>query len=167
MKPGDRVAHIDQAIEGIITKVEGNKISFETSEGFIYQFPADKLVKIGEDLEKKLVKQKIPKKDKKASNFRNKIEKIPALDLHLEKIISKHSHLSASAKLDLQLQEARLFLQKHSRSHHREIIIIHGHGKNVLKESLKQLLKEKGYEYYDASYSRYGGGALRIRLKKQ
>ncbi len=166
MKSGDRVAHIDQAIEGIITKVEGNKISFETSEGFIYQFPADKLVKIGEDLEKKLVKQYIQKKDVKTKKYRNKIEKIPVLDLHIEKITSRHFHLSASAKLDLQLQEARLFLQKHSRSHHREIIIIHGHGKNVLKESLKRLLKEQGYEYYDASYTKYGGGALCIQLKK-
>ncbi len=166
MKPGDKVAHIDQDIEGIVANINGNDINITTAEGFTYTFSKQKLVKIGQDLAQKLRHQAIPKKDAPPQKPKKQKDKHPVLDLHIERLTPKHQHLSAGQKLDLQLQEATRFLQKHRRSHHREVIIIHGHGKNVLKQALIKLLKEKGHEYFDASYVKFGGGALQIRLKK-
>jgi len=166
MEIGDKVQHIDDDIEGIVTSISRDSISLISSEGFEYQYPKEKLVVLGDDLETKLKSQIIPKKDKQKSKTPNKTKKYPELDLHIEKLTPTDKHLSGQAKLDLQLQEVQRFLNRLKRSHHTEAVIIHGHGKNILKNKIQKFLNEKAYVYYEASYAKYGGGALIVRLKK-
>jgi len=164
LKIGDKVAHIDDNLEGIVSKIDNHKVSFISDEGFVYTYDETKLVVISSDFETVINKQNIIKKDKKSR--KKPIEKsIPEFDLHIEKILSKHKHLSASDKLDIQKREIERILNKMKRSHHKEIILIHGHGKNVLKNELIKILKHKSLQYFDASYQKYGGGALRVILK--
>ncbi len=167
MKPGDKVEHIDQNIKGIVKSVHNTNVNIETEEGFEMSFPVHKLVKIGEDLDRKLLTQNIIPHKNSFQKKRVPKKAIPELDLHLEKLGGKYSHLSPGNILQFQVEEALHFLQKHKNSHHREVILIHGHGKNVLRNALLRMLREKGYEFYDASFAKYGGGALRVRVKNK
>ena len=166
MKKGDRVQHIDKEIEGRIKAINPGSISILSTEGFVYEFPPEKLVRIGNAIDDKLNRQRIPLKDSATPKTKRSIKKIPELDLHIEKLLASHQHLDGTSKLDLQIKELEAFLNKLKRSHHKEAIVIHGHGKNILKNKIMQFLNHKGYTYYEASYADYGGGALRIRLKK-
>ena len=46
-----------------------------------------------------------------------------------------------------------------------KIIFIHGIGNGVLKSELRRKLQSMGYEFYDASLSRYGFGATAVVIK--
>jgi dsDNA-specific endonuclease/ATPase MutS2 len=166
MKKGDKVEHIDQNISGIVKEIQENNVTILTPEGFKLSFPVDKLVLIGEDIELGLKKLNIiPKKESKKKKNLTK-SSLPELDLHIEKLLPAQKNVSSQKILSIQLDEATKFLQNLRKSHHSEAVIIHGHGKNILKKALTKMLQEKGYVYYDASYAKYGGGAVRVRLKK-
>ncbi len=165
MKIGDRVQHIDSNMEGIITSIQPGKVFFITQDGFELSFSPHKLVVIGKDLEKEFLKKVHSIKDKPTKKTIKKKQAVPELDLHIEKLLLSHQHLSGAAKMEIQLQALDRFLDKMKRSHYTEAVVIHGHGKNVLKNRIIKRLKEKGYVYYDASYAKYGGGALKVRLK--
>ncbi len=168
MKIGDFVAHKDQDIKGKIVSIHKNFCTILSDEGFEYSFEKNNLVLIGDLLENALVNQKIkPKESFQKKLKKTKSFKIPEFDLHIEKIQPKHKHLSSGQKLQIQLEEVQRVLNRMKPLHHPEIIFIHGHGRSVLKKELQALLKNKGFEFYDASFAKYGGGALRVILNNK
>ena len=44
---GDKVAVLDEDLEGKVLRVNAGEVEIETSEGFLLIFPAEQLVKIG------------------------------------------------------------------------------------------------------------------------
>ena len=165
MKIGDKVAHKDQDISGIILKIEGDFITIESEEGFEYTFNENDLVLLDNLMDNTLANQKLKPKEASIKKLKKSSAKITEYDLHIEKIQLKYKHLSPDMILEIQVNEAERILHKLKKSHHKEIIFIHGHGKQILKKELIKLLKQTGYQYYDASYQKYGGGAIRVILK--
>ena len=46
---GNKVAVLDDVLKGIVTNINGNVISVETSDGMIFNFSESELVKIGKE----------------------------------------------------------------------------------------------------------------------
>lgn len=163
MKIGDTIAVIDEDLEGRVTSIGQDEVYFETSEGFSYHYPKEKVVVISLELSAQLYQTPVKPKDFIISNAQAKTpEKIPVFDLHIEKILAKHQHLSAGQKLDIQLKEVQHILYKINRQHYKEFVLIHGQGKGVLRREIEKLLHQKGFAYSDASYRKYGQGAILV-----
>jgi DNA-nicking Smr family endonuclease len=46
-----------------------------------------------------------------------------------------------------------------------KFIAIHGVGKGVLRNEIRQLIKQEGLKFQDASYQRYGYGATEVLMR--
>ena len=82
---GNKVAVLDDVLKGVVTKVDGNKISIETEDGMIFVFWASELVKIDKsqhemskfsDINNPLLKEKITTEKTKKMLKRNLKKKI-------------------------------------------------------------------------------------------
>lgn len=66
------------------------------------------------------------------------------VDLHIEKLIDRHDHLTNFEILQIQLQEFEKWLEIAQNNKLPSMIFIHGIGKGKLKEAVHELLKVKG-----------------------
>jgi len=163
MKIGDRVAVVDDDLEGVVTNISNNLVTFKDENGFEYEYPAHKLVVVDNTLNLNLFGQKIPfDKNKKPLQKSSGVVKTPVYDLHIEKLLAKYQHLSAGQKLDIQLQEVRRILQRFKRQHYRELVLIHGQGRGVLRQEIEKILRRQNFQFTDASYQKYGSGAILV-----
>ena len=89
------------------------------------------------------------------------------VDLHIEKIVKNHHHLSGNEILNRQLQKFNETLDQAIISGQEEIIYIHGIGSGLLKNELHKRLKElPGISYVDNhNTAKFGGGATLVRIK--
>jgi len=163
MKIGDRVAAIDDDLEGIIEKIDNQIVYFVTDDGFTMQLPVDKVVVIDNFLDEILKRNSIrPKETSLKKTTRSKSTNRPVFDLHIEKLQPKHRHLSSGQKLEMQLNEVRRIILKMKRKHYPEFVLIHGEGKGVLKREIEKILSQNNLKYTDASYRNYGNGAMLV-----
>ncbi len=168
MQIGDKILVVDDDLRGVITKIEGDKVTFMSDEGFEYVYPKNKIVVVNTDIEnlflqgnprKNIVSNKVVSKKKMA-------KKPPVFDLHIEKIQPKHQHLSAGQKLQIQLNEANRIVRKMQLQKQKSFILVHGVGKGVLKKELIKLLKTKKLGFEEASFKDFGhGSALRVFIQ--
>jgi len=86
------------------------------------------------------------------------------VDLHIEKIIDNHSHLTNSEIIQIQIAEFEKWLELAQFNHLPSMIFIHGIGKGKLKEEIHDLLKVKqGIKSFVNQYHDfYGYGATEI-----
>lgn len=86
------------------------------------------------------------------------------IDLHIEKIMDRHNHLSNAEILHFQLQEFEKWFELARFHHLPSMIIIHGVGKGKLKQEIHDLLKVKpGVKSFINQYSDfYGYGATEV-----
>ena len=86
------------------------------------------------------------------------------IDLHIEKIMDRHSHLSNAEILHFQLQEFEKWFELARLNNLPSMIIIHGVGKGKLKQEIHDLLKVKpGVKSFINQYSEfYGYGATEV-----
>ena len=86
------------------------------------------------------------------------------IDLHIEKIMDRHSHLSNAEILHFQLQEFEKWFELALLNHLPSMTIIHGIGKGKLKAEIHDLLKVKpGVKSFINQYSDfYGYGATEV-----
>jgi len=86
------------------------------------------------------------------------------IDLHIEKIMDQHSHLSNAEILQFQLEEFEKWLELAQLNNLSSMVIIHGVGKGKLKAEIHDLLKvKKGVKQFINQYSDfYGYGATEV-----
>ena len=95
-------------------------------------------------------------------------QNIPAarsvIDLHIEKIMDQHSHLTNAEILQFQLEEFEKWIELAQLNHLPSMIIIHGVGKGKLKAEIHDLLKvKKGVKQFINQYADfYGYGATEV-----
>jgi hypothetical protein len=95
-------------------------------------------------------------------------QNIPAarsvIDLHIEKIMDQHSHLTNAEILQFQLEEFEKWFELAQLNHLPSMIIIHGVGKGKLKAEIHDLLKvKKGVKQFINQYADfYGYGATEV-----
>lgn len=86
------------------------------------------------------------------------------VDLHIEKIIDRHSHLNNAEIIQIQLNEFEKWFELAQLNHLPSMIFIHGIGKGKLKTEIHELLKvKKGVKSFVNQYSdSYGYGATEV-----
>ncbi len=87
------------------------------------------------------------------------------VDLHIHEIIDDPTNLEKSEILEFQKNYFLKCLDSALAAHFLKVVFIHGLGNGILRGLLIDLLKkQEGIEFFDAPMSKYGAGALEIRI---
>lgn len=176
LQAGDRVELLDDALSGIVQKVENNEVFIKTEDGFIMSFPVDEVVKIKDDINdidveefdfKEVLKEKQPSKKPQSNRIKPKERNAPPMevDLHINQLVRSAKGLSNHEMLNLQLDTARHKLEFAMRKRIQKIVFIHGVGEGVLKMELEYLFgRYSNVKFYDADYQKYGLGATEVYI---
>lgn len=175
-KPGDKIAVLDDTLEGKVISVDGDIVTIETSEGFRLDFDREEIVKIEnpQDLVPRdpkvfseVLKEKESGKKKRTQRVRPKDRNLPPMevDLHIHKLTGSSRGMSNYDMLTLQLDTAKRQLEFAMSKRIQKVVFIHGVGEGVLKAELETLFhRYDNIEYYDADYQKYGLGATEIYI---
>lgn len=174
LKPGDKVAVLDEDLEGKVISVNGEEVEIRTTEGFVLSFPEKDLIKTDgnfpdvsvEDLSE-VIKQKESFKKKRSIRIKPKERNIPPMevDLHIHKLVPKSGGMNNFEILTLQLETAKRQLEFAMKKRIQKVVFIHGVGEGVLKAELKTLFNRyDNLKYYDADYQKYGLGATEVYI---
>jgi len=174
-KVNDKVEVLDDALKGIVLKVDGPNVSIETTEGFMLDYDESELIKLDEEQSRLIATSDVPVSDilrekqssKKPKSVRIKPKERNAppmeVDLHIEKLVNSFRGMSNYDILTLQLDTAKRQLEFAMRKRIQKIVFIHGVGEGVLKAELDYLLgRYDNLKFYDADYQKYGVGATEI-----
>lgn len=178
MKPGDKVSVLDDSFSGVVLSVSNDEVTIQTTDGFKLTYLVNELVKLQEtsdlydsSLIYGLGKAKREKQDvsqsKKSVVKRVKGEIPPAeYDLHIEKLVKNASRMTQSEILELQLSNARHYIETAIKKRMPKIVLIHGVGEGVLKSELSYLLNRyEEVSFRDAAYHKYGLGATEVSFR--
>lgn len=178
IKPGDRVQHTDEMIEGHVISIVGETVTIRTDDGFDYQFGNHELIQLPGSEKDDLMKlrpsahdiqEKQPKIHEKSSAKRSKgMPHVPEYDLHIEKLTDYVSRMDKSEILEFQLEYAKTQLELGIKNKTPKIVLIHGVGEGVLKQALLSLINQ--YEQLDpqpANPRKYGQGATLVYIRQQ
>ncbi|SDG55079.1 Smr/MutS family protein [Psychroflexus sediminis] len=170
---GDKVELLDDDVAGVVTKVEGDEVTFETSDGFEMKVPFSFLVKTEGKLEIDLsddsllqkLKSDLNPKRKRPSQKPKRQQPAMEVDLHIHNIVDKTAQLSNFEMLNIQLEHSRKKIEFAIERRIKRIVFIHGVGDGVLKAELHTLFRRYDQiEFYDADYQKYGLGATEIYI---
>jgi len=170
---GDNVELLDDDVSGIVTKVETEELTFQTSDGFEMTVPFSLVVKIKGKLDIDFQDDQLIQKVNSDLNPKRKgpspkpKRQQPAMevDLHIHNLVDKTSHLSNYEMLNLQLEHCRRKIEFAIEKRIKRIVFIHGVGQGVLKAELHTLFRRYDQiEFYDADYQKYGLGATEIYI---
>lgn len=175
-KVGDKVAVLDDAIEGVIKRIEGNSITLQTSEGFDLEFQSKELILLNKDIkiehnvfsedvhQAKFIKEQY-QKPKPVVKAKTKEVYKPVVDLHIHQLVEKTAHLTSYDMLNIQLDTAKNQLERAIANRTPKIIFIHGVGEGVLKMELETLLRRyDNVTFYEADFKTYGFGATEVKI---
>ncbi len=171
----DKVEVLDDALKGIVSRVQGEVVTVETTEGFSLDFNASELVKIEGQQSRmislsdaafsEILREKQQSKRPKSIRIKPKDRNIPAMevDLHIEKLVNSYKGMGNYDILNLQLETAKRQVEFAQRKHIQKLVFIHGVGEGTLKAELDFLLgRYDGLKFYDADYQKYGVGATEV-----
>ncbi|HET8754213.1 MAG TPA: Smr/MutS family protein [Salinimicrobium sp.] len=173
-KTGDRVAVLDDELEGKVTGVNKEEITIETTEGFLLVFEPKELVKLdsSKDIMKanlkvnpEVFKEKETRRKPKSLRVKPKERNVPPMevDLHIHKLVASYKGMSNFDILNLQIETTKRQLEFAMRKRIQKIVFIHGVGEGVLKAELDFLLgRYDNLKFYDADYGKYGLGATEV-----
>ena len=174
---GDKVAVLDEDLEGKVLRVNAGEVEIETSEGFLLIFPAEQLVKIGgalphilpddvKDLNE-VIQQKEASKKRKSVRVKPRERNQPPMevDLHIGKLVPRSGGLSNYEILTIQMDTAKRQLEFAMSKRIQKVVFIHGVGEGVLKAELETLFNRyDNIKYYDGDYQKYGLGATEVYI---
>ncbi|TDP59525.1 Smr/MutS family protein [Flavobacterium dankookense] len=173
---GDKVSVLDDAIDGVVVKINGDTITIETTDGFPLSFKASELIKIGnaDAMTLNFNKNEVIKaKEIPKPNYINKEKKskkevpVPEFDLHIEKLVKNYKSMSNYDILTLQSETAKKHIEFAIRNRIPKIVLIHGVGEGILKSELDFMLgRYENVTFQDANYQKYGLGATEVYFKQ-
>lgn len=176
-KPGDKIAVLDEDLEGKVLSVSGNEVSIETTEGFLMSFAARDLVKIGGSLPdilppevdsiSEVIREKEAPGKRKSTRVKPKERTQPPMevDLHIGKLVPRSGGLSNFEILNIQMDTAKRQLEFAMSKRIQKVVFIHGVGEGVLKAELETLFhRYENLKFYDANYQKYGLGATEVYI---
>ena len=175
---GDKVSVLDDAIDGIVIKVNATEITVTTNDDFVMQFKPDELVKINKESLKGLFSSKSvsqvlsEKKEPQKRSFvkekkSRKEDFVLEVDLHIEKLVPSTKGLSNYEILNIQMDTAIGQLDFAIRNRMQKLVFIHGVGEGVLKSELEFMLtRYEQVSFQEASFQKYGFGATEVYIKQ-
>jgi hypothetical protein len=172
---GDNISVLDDAINGVVLKVNGKIVTIETEDGFELDYNEKELILIESlgDLLNNIAKtnfssvakeKEIPKarsfvKEKKSK----KEEFVLEIDLHIEKLVPNKRGMSNYDILNIQTETVKRQMDFALRNRIPKVVFIHGVGEGVLKAELDFLLgRYDNVTFQDANYQKYGVGATEV-----
>ncbi len=170
---GDRAEVLDEAISGVIQKVDGDRVTLITEDGFPMHFTENDLVKIEGDISvtnyqvAQVKKEKAASKKRKAPTIKPKERSAPKMevDLHIHQLVKSSKGMSNYDMLNIQLDTAKRQLDFAISKRIQTVVFIHGVGEGVLKEELRYLFNRyDNVKFYDADYQKYGSGATEVYI---
>ena len=178
-KPGDRVAVLDDAYEGVVLRCENDQITVETTDGFVMTYFVNELVKMNNSNNLmdairrinvgEIAKEKeIPKPRSFVKEKKDKREiPVPEFDLHIEKLVPNKRGMSNYDILTLQSETAKRHIEFAIKNRIPKIVFIHGVGEGILKSELDFLLgRYDNIAFQDGNYQKYGQGATEVYIKQ-
>lgn len=175
-KVGDKVSVLDDNISGVITKIKGDTIVIESSEGFEFEYGPHELMLLGnqklpssvfgnQSLDA-VIKEKETAKKRNTLRIKPKDKNLPPMevDLHIHQLTNSTKNLSNYDMLTLQLDTAKRQLEFAIKKRIPKVVFIHGVGEGVLKTELEFLFARYHVKFYDANYQKYGLGATEVYI---
>ncbi len=172
---GEKVTVLDDAIDGVVISVNGNKVLIETTDGFEMTFDAKEIIKIGninfgigtQSLTQILKEKEIPKPRSFVKEKKTKEVAVPEFDLHIEKLVKNFRGMSNYDILTLQSETAKRHLDFAIRNRIPKIVFIHGVGEGILKSELDFMLgRYENIDFKEGNYQKYGLGATEVYIKQ-
>ena len=178
-KVGDTVAVLDDVIKGKVIEVLTDKIVMQSEDGFSFDFLPKELVVIKQsqrelskfsDISNESLLEKINYTSGKrnAPKFKtaNLNDKRPPMevDLHIHHLTASTKGMDNYDMLNLQMNEAKHKLEFAIKNRIPKIVFIHGVGQGVLKSELEYLFKNYNVKFYEASFQKYGLGAMEVYI---
>lgn len=175
-KIGDKVAVLDDNIEGVVSSISGNSVTLSTREGFELDFQANELILLNKEIkiENSLINSDIhqvkslkeqSQKPKPLIKTKTKEVYKPVIDLHIHQLVEKTAHLTNFDMLNIQLDTAKYQLERAIANRIPKIVFIHGVGEGVLKMELETLLRRyDNVTFYEADFKTYGFGATEVKI---
>jgi len=170
---GERVEVLDEAISGLVQKVEGDRVTLVTDQGFPMQYNAKELIRMSGTISvsnqqvSQVKKEKEAPRGKAAPRVRPKERQAPKMevDLHIHQLLPSTKGMSNFDMLNIQLETAKRQLEFAIDKRIQKVVFIHGVGEGILKEELHYLFgKYDNLEHYDADYQKYGLGATEVYI---
>lgn len=163
-KVGDIVSFLNLVGEGKIVEERDGQYRIEDEHGFDDWYARHELV-----AKNRLKIDGIQKKDehpvRNAARSEAHIDKLLEVDLHFNKLVEFPKNFNNHEMLQIQLREARHFLDKAKKGGHKRVVLIHGVGEGRLKEEVHTMLERMdNLRFYDASYAEYGRGATEVEF---
>ena len=155
---GDKVALLNDNLEGIISQINNEEIIIETSDGFDISCTADEIVKTGNlhsllnrtDDTAFLMEKSIEKKKKnlqKKSGTKNRIPPME-VDLHIHQLVDSTRGMDNYDILTIQMEHAKHKLNFAIKNRIPRVVFIHGVGEGVLKSELEFMFKNYHVDFY-------------------
>lgn len=179
IQKGDKVSVLDEAVDGVVISILENRITIETSDGFVMTYFVNELIKQNNssdlmssfgsvDLNRIKSEKEIPKPRSFTKPVKVKGEiPPPEFDLHIEKIVKNFRGLSNFEILDKQMNEAKRHIEFAIAKRIPKIVFIHGVGEGVLKAELDFMLgRYDQIAFNDANYQKYGQGATEVFIRQ-
>ena len=174
-KIGDRVEAIDDIVVGIVVKVDVDKITIESNDGFQLNYAPSELVIISDtdtisvsnyEISQIKAEKELPEK-RKTRSIKPKERNAPKMevDLHIHQLVKNTKGMTNFEMLNIQLEAAKRQLEFAIRKRIQKVVFIHGVGEGILKEELYYLFNRyENVKIYDADYQKYGMGATEVYI---
>lgn len=176
---GDKVAVLDDTIEGVVVAVKNDQITLRNDDDFELTYFVNELVKlhVSNDLEnvfssksvREVLKDKAVKNTHKVNTEKRskKDDFVLEVDLHIEKLISSSKGLSNFDMLNIQMEEVKRKVEFCIKNRLPKLVLIHGVGEGVLKTEIEYFLNRyDNISFQEASFRKYGLGATEIYFKQ-
>jgi len=161
-KKGDFVAVLDEDIKGTVVSVHGNRITIEDENGFPSYYNTNQLIlckPLHHLISDKIIIKEITKPTKKIK--KQKLDLLE-IDLHIHQITISNKNWTNHQILQYQINFAKQKMVYAIKNRISKVIFIHGKGKGVLKGELFKMLTQFPVEIKDASFQKYGLGAIEV-----
>ncbi len=175
-KIGDKITVLDDAIDGVVVKVNHKAVTVETTDGFELVFNENEIIKTGQSINisinsesmKRVLKEKeIPKPRSFVKEKKVREQPVPEFDLHIEQLVKNFRGMTNYEILSLQAETAKKHLEFAIVNRIPKIVFIHGVGEGILKAELDFMFgRYENIDFRDANYQKYGLGATEVYIRQ-
>ncbi|MGB1018271.1 MAG: hypothetical protein ACPGVH_04320 [Chitinophagales bacterium] len=169
---GDKVQLINDNVKGIILQLTSYKAIIEDEDGFEIEVLLTNLClqtniadyNLNNDNILIAIEQKEFIEEEKKQSIGHLKRSVLEVDIHIHHLTSSTRNMTNHDMVLLQLKKVKETLNRIDRKIHSKIVFIHGVGSGKLRNEIEILLNKQKYNFQDASFEKYGSGALEIVL---
>ena len=162
-KNGDKVSILNESGFFLFIREQNNRGLIVDEHGFEREIDSRFLVKLNPiPVSQTYIKQEDEILIKKSEKL---YKSIPEIDLHIEALLEKSSHLSSHDKFLFQIEIFKKFTNQMLQKRQVKFLVIHGAGEGKLKSEIQFLINnKKGFRIHDEHISGGKVGASRIEI---